>query len=51
MRKTLENMVYKYFVEIVNSGDRDPEVLRGYAENFVDEVARTLSARRDFKED
>lgn len=51
MRKALENMVYKYFVEIVNTGAKTPEELRGYAENFVDEVARTLSARRDFKED
>lgn len=51
MKKVIKELALKYFKEIALSGIRDDEDLECFADNFVHDIERTLSARNDFKED
>lgn len=50
MRTIMRNMVIRYLKELVQNGDFTDENIEHMAMCFVDEVQRTLQARRDFKE-
>lgn len=50
MRNSIRELAFHYFQEIVNTGTKTPEELYVFADNFVNDIERFLSARRDFKE-
>jgi hypothetical protein len=52
MGRGMKELVLRYFEEVANdSNNKDPENLAHYAQRFVDEVWRWISARLDFREE
>lgn len=52
IKKALEDLALHYFEEVAHDPNRtDITVLKGYAENYVNDVEKYLSAYNDFKED
>lgn len=52
MRETLRRLVLSYLTDVNNRPDAVPDdELLWMADKFVNDVARALSARNDFKED
>lgn len=52
MREAMKRMIIRYLNEAINTTPKPTtEDVECMADHFVDDVARLLSARRDFKEE
>lgn len=54
MKESIRRLAIKYFLEVRNSDFQEEtidEELAVMADNFVKDIERTLSARKDFKEE
>lgn len=50
MKEAIKKLFLHYVTEIVNA-KASAEELDGYADNFIEDLQRTIKARKDFKED
>lgn len=51
MKRAIHELALHYFEEIVNSKAHGIEELSGFADSFVADIERMISARKDFREE
>lgn len=51
IKQSMKELMVKYLTEFRHEKDKDTTTIEHYANNFVNEFERYLSAYHDFKED